>query len=89
MAQKTLSVNSISGVLVWPFNKKRSFLSIQNQSTLDLLMNVGATPSPSNAFIIPPGEEWNPINPPKGDIRIIGKSASGVFQVFFTVEESL
>lgn len=88
MSQKTLTVNSTSSALLWPQNKRRSFLSVQNQSTLDLLINVGAIPSSSNAFILAPGDEWNPVNPPKGDIRIIGTAVLGVFQKFFTVEES-
>jgi hypothetical protein len=89
MSQKTLTVNSTSSALLWPKNPKRSFLSIQNQSTLDLLINIGAIPSANNGFILPPGEDYSPVNPPKGDIRIIGIAAAGIFQKFFTVEETL
>ena len=87
-SQKTLSVNSGQSILVWPENPKRSYLSVQNQSTLDILVNVGATPSEFNALCIPPGEEWSPVNPPKGDIRVTGMAAAGIFQRFFTIEES-
>jgi hypothetical protein len=87
-SQKTLAVNSTSVLLVWPANKRRSYLTVQNQSTLDLLVNVGATPSSSNALIIPPGDEWSPVNPPKGDIRITGTAAAGISQKLFTIEES-
>lgn len=88
-SQKTLSVNRLKNILVWPSNIKRSYLSIQNQSTLDILVNVGAVPSALNALRIPPGEEWSPVNPPKGDIRVQGLALTGIFQTFFTIEESL
>lgn len=87
-SQKSLSVNSLTNILVWPSNIKRTYLSIQNQSALDILINVGAVPSANNALIISPGEEWSPINPPKGDIRATGLADSGIFQRFFTIEES-
>lgn len=87
-SQKTLGVNVSGNIMVWPANPKRSFLTIQNQSTLDILINVGAVPSASNAFKIPPGEEWNPANPPKGDVYAIGTADALVSQVFFTIEES-
>lgn len=88
-SQKTLSVNINSNVLVWPSNTQRSYLTIQNQSPLNVLVNVGAVPSATNALIIPPGEEWSPVNPPKGDIRVIGTAATGIFQTCFTIEETL
>lgn len=88
-SQKTVTTNVTSSVLVWPANKKRSYLSIQNQSTLDILINVGAVPSATNSLRIPPGEEWVPVNPPKGDIIVIGTVPSGRFQTFFTIQESL
>ena len=87
-AQKTLSVDKTTNLLIWPANPRRSYLAVQNQSTLDLLLNVGANPSPSNARIIPPGAEWSPVNPPKGDIRIVGTAVAGTFQKFFTAEET-
>lgn len=87
-SQKSLSTNSTSSLIVWPANEKRSYLIIQNQSTLDILINVGAVPSDTNSLRIAPGKEWEPTNPPKGDIRASGLAASGVFQRIFTVEES-
>lgn len=87
-SQKAVSTNTNLNVLVWPANPKRAYVTIQNQSSLNLLVNVGAVPSATNALIIPPGEEWSPVNPPKGDIRVIGTAATGVFQTFFTIEES-
>lgn len=88
-SQKTLAVNSATVLLAWPANAKRTYLTIQNQSTLDILVNVGAYPSSSNALIIPPGDEWSPVNPPKGDIRVTGMAASGISQKLFTIEESM
>ena len=88
-SQKTLAVTISSILLAWPANNRRSYLLIQNQSTLDILVNVGAYPSASNALIIPPGAEWSPVNPPKGDIRITGTNASGISQKLFTIEESV
>lgn len=85
-SQKTLAVNNTTTLLVWSTNNRRTFLNIQNQSAFDLLVNVGAYPSSSNALIIPPGEEWSPVNPPRGDIRITG--TFGVSQKLFTIEES-
>lgn len=87
-SQKALSVNVNANILVWPANEKRTFLTIQNQSTLNILINVGTVPSGTNALIIPPGGDWSPVNPPKGDIRAIGIAATGIFQTFFTIEES-
>jgi len=87
-SQKTLSVNSVTVSLAWAANNRRSFLTVQNQSTLDILVNVGAYPSSSNALVIPPGDAWSPVNPPKGDIRITGTAAAGVSQKLFTIEES-
>lgn len=88
-SQKAVSTNTTLNVLVWPANPKRSYVTIQNQSSLDILVNVGASPSATNALKIPPGEEWSPVNPPKGDIRVIGTAATGTFQTFFTIEESI
>ena len=88
-SHKTVTVNSTSNMLLWPINKKRTFLSIQNQSALDIIINVGATPTTSDGFIIPPGDNWTPVNPPKGDIRITGTAAVAVFQKVFTMEEAL
>lgn len=88
-SQKTISVNSVSVALLWPANKRRSYVTIQNQSTLDIIINIGGTPSDANGLVIPPGEEWSPVNPPKGDIRVIGIAATGAFQKLFSAEESL
>lgn len=88
-SQKAVSTNATSNVLVWPTNPNRSYVTIQNQSSLNILVNVGAVPSATNALIIPPGAEWSPVNPPKGDIRVIGTAVTGTFQTFFTIEESI
>ena len=89
MSQKTVAVNITTSILLWPKNSRRSYLSVQNQSTQDLLINIGSIPSTTNGYILPPGDEWSPVNPPKGDIRIIGIAASGTTQKVFTVEEAL
>jgi len=88
-SQKTLGVNSVTVLLAWATNNRRSYLTVQNQSTLDILVNVGAYPSSSNALVIPPGDEWSPVNPPKGDIRITGTAVAGISQKLFTIEESI
>lgn len=87
-SQKIIAVNSVINILMWPASPKRTFLTVQNQSTLNILVNIGGFPKPTNALIIPPGDDWTPVNPPKGAIRVTGTAAAGIFQTFYTAEES-
>ena len=87
-ATKTVGTNITAPAILWPKNDKRTFLLIQNQSTDDVLVNVGAYPSINNGLKIPAGETWNPVNPPKGEIRMVGILANPVWQTVYSIEET-
>ena len=87
-SQKTVAVNSTGVVMLWAKNPDRKYLTIQNQSSQDILVNIGSAPSSNNGLTISPGEEWSPVNPPKGDIRVLGIALTGSFQKLYTAEES-
>lgn len=87
-SQKTIGTNTATIIVLWPENNARSFLYVQNQSSETVIINVGASPSASNGLKLPPGEEWNPVNPPKGEIRVVGTAVLPNWQSVFTIEES-
>ena len=88
MTQKTLSTSITTPIVVWPANLKRSYLLIQNQSAGIILVAFDSSPSAGIGYLIAPGAEYSPVNPPKAEIRVRGNDASLTNQVFFSVEES-
>lgn len=86
-AQKTLGINNTDVIVLWPENKKRTYLLVQNQSTLTIVISYAATPTSVFGYKIAAGDEYAPVNPPTGEVRVIGTDIVNR-QTIYTAEET-
>lgn len=86
-SQKVLSTTSTNVVVVWPENKNRKYLVIQNQSNADILISFGSSPSTGMGYKVAAGDEYAPANPPTGEIRVVGTTGAATIQNFYSAEE--
>ena len=87
-AQKNITVNNTDILVLWPENQKRKYLVIQNQSIADIIISFGASPTTIFGYRIASGDEYTPINPPTGEIRVIGTDTVNT-QLLYSAEESV